>query len=276
MRRHRETKRERDCRVWLTKATLAVLLLLTCGAAAAEAQGVNAEYLPFPQSRLRRFPLKRYAFPPGAPVDGLPFTVSGVTMRDAETEVSGATHGLEQVGRRLVFNGREKGGQEWRLETGGWTYYDAVYEGDLDRNGVRDLVVSIGTGANGLGVPTHLIFLTFNRRGHPSLFEATGYFDPRAGDIYDLADLDGDRRAELLFMTYDDGYWITNVYQPHESRWSRVNGRFAGLQFPLYTRFTRRPNHSPVRPAPGRAPQQPDLIKENYESDARRAGVRTP
>ncbi|HZB44031.1 MAG TPA: hypothetical protein VE360_02245, partial [Pyrinomonadaceae bacterium] len=140
-----------------------------------------------------------------------------------------------------------------------------VYEGDLDRNGVRDLVVSIGTGANGLGEPTHLIFLTFNRRGHPSLFEATGYFDPRAGDIYDLADLDGDRRAELLFMTYDDGYWVTNVYQPHESRWGRVSGRLAGLQFPLYTRFTRRPNHTPVRPAPGRAPHQPDLVKENYE-----------
>ena len=41
----------------MTKAALALLLLLTCGAAAAEAQGVNAEYLPFPQSRLRRFPL---------------------------------------------------------------------------------------------------------------------------------------------------------------------------------------------------------------------------
>ena len=65
------------------KTALASLILLTCAASTADAQGVNAEYLPFPQGRLQRFPLKRYAFPPGAPMDGKPFTVSGVTMRDA-------------------------------------------------------------------------------------------------------------------------------------------------------------------------------------------------
>ena len=80
-----------------------------------------------------------------------------------------------------------------------------------------------------------------------------------------MADLDGDGRAELLYMNYDDGYWITNLYRLRESRWSRVEGRFAGLGFPLYTRFTIRPNHRPVRPARGRNPVAPDLIKENSE-----------
>ena len=250
------------------------LILLTCAAAGVAAQGVNARYLPFPRSRLRRFPLTRHAFPPGAPMDGKPFTVSGVTLREAEVEVGGAGHGVEQVARRLVFSGREKGGAEWRRETDSRTYYDAVYEGDLDRNGVRDLVVSIGTGANGLGEPTHLVFLTFDRRGRPTVFEATGFFDARAGDIFDLTDLDGDRRAELLYMVFDDGYWITEVYRPRDSRWERVRGRFAGLHFPLYTRFTERPNHRPARPAPGREPRAPDLIEENRRPASKREARR--
>jgi hypothetical protein len=71
-------------------------------------------------------------------------------------------------------------------------------------------------------------------------------------------------------MVYDDGYWITNLYRVRDARWSRVEGRFAGLSFPAYTRFTRRPNHRPVRPAPGRNPRAPDLLKENSAA----AGVR--
>ncbi len=240
-------------------ATLALMAL----SVPAAAQGFNADYLPFPHSKLRRFPLTRHAFPEGSPMNGKPFNVSGVAIRETEVEVSTATDGIEQDARRLHFSGREKGGDEWRLQTASWNYYDAVYEGDLDRNGVRDLVISIGTGGNGLAPPTHLIFLTFNRRGHATLFEATGYFDARRGDIFDLTDLDGDGRAELLFMVYDDGYWVTEVYRVLDGRWSRVRGRFAGLQFPLYTRFTRRPNHHPVSPAPGRRPRAPDLIEES-------------
>lgn len=247
-----------------------ILLASSCVAllaAATAAQGVNADYLPFPQSRLRRFPLKRVALP-GDLRAGRPFTVSGVTMREVTEEVEPGSDDTRGFARPIVFTGRDRAGRRWEVKTEGWVHYEAAYVGDLDRNGVRDLVLAIGTGANGLGDPTHLIFLTFDRAGRPNIFEATGFFDPRRDDIFDLADLDGDRRAELLHMVYDDGYWVTNLYRVRDGEWSRVGGRFAGLSFPLYTRFTNRPNHRPVRPAPGRDPRAPDLIEENRQRRA--------
>jgi hypothetical protein len=68
-------------------------------------------------------------------------------------------------------------------------------------------------------------------------------------------------------MVFDDGYWVTNLYRVRDARWNRVDGRFAGLNFPAYTRFTRRPNHRPVRPAPGRHPRAPDLLRENESGE---------
>ena len=248
-------------------AALAAAAAVAATAAGAAAQGFNANYLPIPRGRLRPFPLKRVELPPHLP-SGRPFTVSGVTLREAAENSSASTDGGGEVSRQLVFAGRDRAGREWEVRTGGWTHYQAAYVGDLDRNGVRDLVVAIGTGANGLGDPTHLVFLTFDREGRPNLFEATGFFDPRRGDIFDLADLDGDGRAELIHMAFDDGYWVTNLYLVREAAWSRVGGRFAGLTFPAYTRFTNRPNRRPVRPAPGRSPRAPDLIEEDRRRQA--------
>ena len=235
--------------------TLAFALLVSSSALTAAAQEFNAQYLPFPEGRMRRFPLTRTELDGPAIMSGRGMTVSGVTVREEEGE-GGAG--------RLVFTGRGKGGDEWRVEArSAGPHYEAAYEGDLDRNGVRDLVFAIGTGGNGLAPPTRLVFLTFDRRGLPALFEATGFFDPRPDGVFDLVDLDGDRRAELVFMAFDDGYWVTNLYRVRDSRWSRVSGRFAGLRFPAYTRFTHRPNHRPMRPARGRNPVAPDLLEQN-------------
>lgn len=241
---------------------LAAALLLPLRPADAAAQGYNANYLPFSQSRMRRFPLRRHG------AEGLrgerPFAVSGVGIREVERE----TAGDDGPPHQLVFTGRDLGGRGWEVRAVSSSYLEAVYEGDLDRNGVRDLVVVAGTGGNGLAPPTRLVFLTFDRQGRPTLFEADGYFDARDSDIFDLTDLDGDGRAELLFMVFDDGYWVTELYRPRDGRWGRVRGRFAGLTFPAYTRFTNRPNHRPVRPAPGRNPRAPDLLDENEGANA--------
>jgi hypothetical protein len=242
---------------FLSKPAVAAALLLSLSTVA-PAQSVNGDYLPFSKSRLRPFRLKRHDV---SELRGeRPFVVSGVRLREEERETPG---GADESAYQLIFSGRDLAGREWEVRTDGLSYLEALYEGDLDRNGVRDLVLTAGTGGNGLAPPRHLVFLTFDREGRPHLLEATGYFDPRESDIFDLADLDGDGRAELLFMVYDDGYWITNLYRVRDARWSRVAGRFAGLSFPAYTRFTRRPNHRPVRPAPGRNPRAPDLLKGN-------------
>jgi hypothetical protein len=201
-------------------------------------------------------------------------TVSGVRIREEErARGAGAAAGAEAedlLDRNLVFSGRDLEGREWRVESGVVIYYEAVYEGDLDRNGQRDLVLCAGTGGNGLAPPTHLIFLTFDRRGRPTLFQVVGHFEALPDGIFDVADIDGDGRAELLNMGINGGYWITNLYRVRESRWSRVKGRFAGLDFPLYTRFTRRPNHRPVRLAPGRRPLAPDWVIINDEEQRTR------
>jgi hypothetical protein len=246
-----------------------ILLALACSVwpPNASAQSVERDYLPFSESRLRRFPLKRTEVTREAIMSERGVLVSGVRMREEERARAslegGARDGVDEDPQLvLVFSGRDLEGKDWRVEIEGIVYYEAVYEGDLDRNGHTDLVLSAGTGGNGLAPPTQLVFLTFDRRGRPSLFEATGYFETQAGGIFDVADMDGDGRAELLYMNYDDGYWITNLYRVRESRWSRVEGRFAGLRFPLYTRFTTRPNHRPVSPASGRNPVAPDLLKE--------------
>ena len=246
----------------LLKLAFAAALLLSLPPVA-HAQSVNGDYLPFPKSRLRRFPLKRHDA--GAIRGERPFVVSGVRIREEERATPAAESG---AGYDLVFGGRDAAGREWEVRTDGLSYLEAVYVGDLDRNGVRDLVLTAGTGGNGLAPPRHLIILTFDRAARPHLLEATGYFDPRETDIFDLADFDGDGRADLLFMVFDDGYWITNLYRVRDARWSRVEGRFAGFSFPAYTRFTNRPNHRPVRPAPGRSPRAPDLLKKADEDAA--------
>ena len=247
---------------------LSALILFVPLVTRVSAQSVERDYLPFSERKLRRFPLKRTELTREAMMRERGVTISGVTIREEELpRASGErnTEDEEEPERRLVFGGRDLEGREWKTTTAPGVYYEAVYEGDLDRNGQRDLVVAIGTGGNGLAPPTRLVFLTLDRESRPTLFDATGYFEPRPRDIFDLADLDGDGRAELLYMNYDDGYWITNLYRLRDSRWSRIEGRFAGLSLPLYTRFTRRPNHRPARPAPGRNPSAPDLIKENSE-----------
>ena len=58
--------------------------------------------------------------------------------------------------------------------------------------------------------------------GRPVPFEADGYFQEDGRGIYDLVDLDGDRRAELVYMNFDDGYWVTNLYEAEAGRWRRV------------------------------------------------------
>jgi hypothetical protein len=238
------------------------------------AQSVARDYLPFSESKLRPFPLKRTELTREALMRDEGVTIAGVRIREEERpRGAGAVSRAEGEGLldwMLVFSGRDLEGREWRVVSGVVIHYEAVYEGDLDRNGRPDLVLCAGTGGNGLAPPTHLIFLTFDRRGRPTLFQVVGHFEALPDRIFDVADVDGDGRAELLYMGFNGGYWITNLYRVRESRWSRVKGRFAGLNFPLYTRFTRRPNHRPVRPPRGRRPLVPEWVIINDEEQRMR------
>ena len=223
------------------------------------AQGENMNYLPFSKTLMRPFKLRRLILPEDLR-RGRPVRIAGVEILEEKAAGIENEADAESI-HRLVFSGRNREGERWQVGAPASSYYDSLYEGDLDRNGTRDLILSMHTGGNGLAPSTRLLFLTFDRKGDPTLLDALGYYELGPQGIADLADLDGDRRAELVHMVFDEGYWITNIYRVRESKWQRVTGRFAGLRFPLYTRFTGRPNHKPVKPARGRNPVAPLLTK---------------
>ena len=101
--------------------------------------------------------------------------------------------------------------------------------------------------------------ITFDQKGRPVTFEADGYFQEVDGTIFDLVDLDHDGRAELIYMNFDSGYWITNLYKVRNGRWQRIVGPHGKRIYPLYTRFTFRENHKSTVPKRGRHPFAPDL-----------------
>jgi len=159
------------------------------------------------------------------------------------------------------ITGQDKAGRMWEVhiaDKGPGNGFEA-YVADLDKNGYKDLVLVTPTGGNGLAPTTHIITLMFDSSGQPVTFEADGYYEYDKKSVDDLVDMDGDGRAELIYMNYDDGYWITNVYQAKQARWSRIKGRFGSRSYPLFTRFTFRPNHKPVTPRAGRHPFAADL-----------------
>jgi len=172
---------------------------------------------------------------------------------------SGSTFEMDEEGR-AVIKGHDRGGAAWRVRLGNLSGYGShLYTADLDRDTVQDLVIVSPTGGNGLAPTQHLFALTFDEQGRPVPFEADGYFEEDERGIFDLLDLDRDGRAELLYMNFDEGYWVTTLYEAEGGRWRRVEGAHGRRTYPLYTRFTNRPNRRPTVPRPGRKPFTPDL-----------------
>src|SRR5688572_20100236 len=192
----------------------------------------NQDYLPLSRSELnRRFPV-RYLGTIG-------------TLRPAYMEVGPSGASFTRSGEEgLLITGRDKKGSLWRVDWGTFIldYACQVYSADLDHNGVRDLILIHPTGGNGLAPTSHFFSLTFDEQGRPRPFEADGYFQGSTEGIFDLVDLNRDGRAELIYRNFDDGYWITNLYNVSGAKWQRVKGLHGHHSYPLYTRFTYRAN----------------------------------
>jgi hypothetical protein len=150
----------------------------------------------------------------------------------------------------LHLSGKDRFGLPYSVQLESRPYY-TLFRADLDHNGQVDLILSHETYGNGLAPTHHLISLLFEADGRPMPFSAEGYFEIKAQGIPDLIDLDRDGRAELIFMSYEQGYWITQLYKAQNARWQKVTGLFAQQRFPLYTRFSERPNRQAVQP-PGK------------------------
>jgi hypothetical protein len=230
---------------WLLAILLGAIGLLP------HASAQNQSYLPFDRSAVR----------PRFRMDPLGSVGPASAPRALAVGVSGASLEVTEDGDTIV-TGSDRAGRTWSVQTGfsgcaggGPTFFKS----DLDRNGIQDLVMVAPTCGNGLAPSSHVFTLMFDDSGRPVPFEADGYFELLENGIFDVADLNGDGRADLLYMNFDDGYWITNVYTARAARWRRVEGRFGRYAYPLFTRFTNRPNHRPTTPKPGRRPFAPDL-----------------
>lgn len=232
-------------RLILAVAVLCGWLAASRGAAQAQSQS----YLPLNKAELGRpFALKHLG------------RINPASERQINVGVSTATLSYTEEGE-LRLAGKDRAGDSWSVLLTGASGVEA-FEGDLDRNNLRDLVLIVATGGNGLAPSSRLVAVTFESDGRPVRFEAEGYFDADAKGLFDLRDLNGDGHAELIFMNFDDGYWITNLYTVRAARWRRIRGRFGSRTYPLYTRFTDRPNRRATTPRPGRSPFAPDLSND--------------
>ena len=69
--------------------------------------------------------------------------------------------------------------------------------------------------AEWLGATDARFDLDVEANGH-RLSEMDGYFETDARGLKDLLDLDGNGQAELLRQSFDDGYWITSLYEARD------------------------------------------------------------
>lgn len=217
----------------------------------------HADYLPLTKTELRKpFPIHYVAAFDTAKLNELPKNFSiGVNGADVKFDTE------SELG--LTLSGKDKQEKAWVVYLGsqgglGGDFFTA----DLDKNGIRDFIFLSRTGGNGLAPTAHIFTLLFDAAGRPVPFEADGYFDWGKKGLPDLIDINGDGKAELVYMNFDDGYWITNLYKANAGRWEVVNGPLGKRRFPLYTRFTNRPNHRAVTPKPQRHPFAPQLANK--------------
>lgn len=239
-------------------SSLAALILLL--ASAVYAQHESQAYLPLSGAEIsKKLPLQYVGNSTAGRPGYFESTADKPLAERLRIGPSGAL--VTQTDSGLIIRGKDKQNKDWSVHLGYLVlaYACRFYEADLDRNGIRDAVLVFPTGGNGLAPTSHLLAVTFDELGRPVTFEADGYFQQSENEIFDLIDLDNDRRAELIYMNFDDGYWITNLYAVRNGRWKRVSGRYGKRVYPLYTRFTYRENHKPTIPKRGRHPFAPDL-----------------
>ncbi len=231
---------------------MAAFLVTVCVAIPAQAFQLES-YTPLTKAELGKpFPLTHIAdYQKARTIKQLPGGVSGIEVNPLEDEEGNSGP---------IFSGKDKHGKTWTVQLGEKMGLGGnIFTTDLDKNGIQDLLFIFPTGGNGLAPTSHILTLMFDLTGRPIPFEAEGYYDSDKLNIAELVDMNRDGKAELVFMNFDDGYWITNIYEASDGRWQRIKGQFGNRSFPLFTRFTNRPNHKTEVPAKGRRPFAPDL-----------------
>jgi hypothetical protein len=208
------------------------------------------EYLPLTQTELsKRFPLRYHG---------------KIEKRERIIQITGeqslSTIQISMT-EELILTGQDERHIPWSFHIQGYgnLYPYDLYTADLDRNAYEDILLLVSTGGGGLAPTMHLITLLFDASGRPIPFEAEGYWKHDEQSMTGLVDLDNNGKAELIYMHFDDDYWITNLYTANTARWQRIVGAFATRNYPLFTRFTSHPNKHAESAPDGRHQFSPDL-----------------
>jgi hypothetical protein len=207
-----------------------------------------------------RFPMKRVGIECRY---GMVGHLGGVSVRreppdDSSGEVS-----------KAVFSGVDRGGSAWLVEIFVSAHGCSLWQADLDGNGQQDLILHDYLRGNGLAPSSGLQILLFDEKRRPVPWSPRGYFHEDSLGIQDLVDLNRDGRAELVQMEFDDGYWITTLYEAKAAFWRRIDGQHGKRTFPVFTRFTSRPNHTAVIPAKNRHPRAKDWSNDSTAAPSR-------
>lgn len=220
--------------------------------AAPELVGMPYFYLPLSQQELGlAFPLHKVVKPETDDSTNVPSVPAGQGVATIKWENRSDTDPLDTFhAQPLSLQGKDFAGKPWEIILAGveGCFPARIYHADLDKNGMEDVIIVRGTCGNGLAEPTWLDLITFERNGRPLLLSFTGFFYDRDQHFNGLRDLNHDGKADLIEMDVHDGYWSTNIYQINDGRWQRVNGKFMTRRYPLYTRYTDRPNNKSVTP----------------------------
>ena len=247
---------------------LLILLPVSCFAFQDDDEEGMTNYLPLTKAETaRRFPLKYEGTFTSGELDAEAKIKETLLPEKVNIGVSGAKLTKRKVGEEneeLTIVGTDKSGKEWSVILGGTTVMHGFkfYTADLDKNGIQDGVLLAYTMGNGTAPTRHIETLTFDNAGRPILFEIEGYFHEVADGIFDVVDLDSDDHAEIIYMNHSNGYWVTSIYEINNARWKRMNGKHAERNFPLYTRFTNKPNRVAVTPKAGKKPTSDDLSND--------------
>ena len=179
----------------------------------------------------------------------LPVGVEKQAPRTVRTyRIGGVT---AQLSNRLRLDGKDIAGAPWAMEletkSGGcW-----LWQADLDRNGRQDLIMVTSDATSAGDSIATLIMI--DARGRPIPWQGAGHYDSEDGGLNNLVDLDGDGRAELLYLYVegiDRGHArATSLtrYEIRNARLKRVDGWFAGDVFPA------------IQPKRARVRGEPDL-----------------
>lgn len=162
--------------------------------------------------------------------------------------------------QEMVLSGVDKGGKPWSFTAKQSSMYEA-FQADLDKNGSQDLVLMYPTMGTGSAPSAMLMILTFDETGRPIASEFEGYFEVKQTGLVDLVDTNKNGKAELIYMHNDEDYWMTSLYELTNARWQKLE-KSAGFQYPLYTRYTREPNHKAVQPDAKHHPYPADLTNQ--------------